>query len=82
MLAHRVLSDTANGKLTVNFQSRELDALRRDLALNQRRVLMGVTGGSLLICGTLLLAAGVLPILASLSALTGSILLGIAWMGA
>jgi ubiquinone biosynthesis protein len=80
MLAHRALSDAANGKLTVNFRSHEMDALRQDLRFNQRRLLMAVTGGSLLVCGSVVLAAGVLPMLASLSAIAGLTLLGMAWI--
>jgi len=79
MLAHRALSDTANGNLSVNFRSKELAALREDLRFNQRRLLLAVTGGSLLIGGSVLLAAGALPMLASLFAVTGMILLGMSW---
>jgi ubiquinone biosynthesis protein len=80
MLAHRALSDTATGKLSVNFRSDELDALRQDIRINQRRLLTTLTGGSLLICGSVLLAAGVLPMVASLSTVIGVILLAVAWI--
>ena len=80
MLAHRALSDTANGKLTLNFRSHELAALRQELRVNHRRMLMGMTGGSLLIGGSILLAASLVPVLAGLATVAGVSLLGLAWL--
>ena len=80
MLAHRALSDAANGKLNVNFHSRELAALHRDLQRHQRGMLLSVTGGSLLISGAVLLASGSAAILGAISAVLGTLLLTGAWL--
>jgi ubiquinone biosynthesis protein len=80
MLAHRALSDTANGKLNVNFHSRELVALHRDLQRHQRGTLLSVTGGSLMISGAVLLASGSAAILGAISAVLGTLLLTGAWL--
>ncbi|MDD1650026.1 MAG: ubiquinone biosynthesis regulatory protein kinase UbiB [Methylococcaceae bacterium] len=80
MLAHRALSDAANGKLNVNFHSRELAALHRDLQRHQRGTLLSVTGGSLLISGAVLLASGSAAILGAISAVLGTLLLTGAWL--
>jgi ubiquinone biosynthesis protein len=80
MLAHRALSDAANGKLNVNFHSRELAALHRDLQRHQRGTLLSVTGGSLLISGAVLLASGSAAILGAISALLGTLLMTGAWL--
>lgn len=58
MLAHRGLSDAVNGKFTLNFRAPDLVALQRNLERQQRRMLISVTGGSVLVSGAILLAAG------------------------
>jgi ubiquinone biosynthesis protein len=80
MLAHRLLSDAANGKLNVTLHSPELETLQRDLQRQQRRTLLAITGGSLLIGGAVLLGGSVIPGLATVSAVLGLVLLAVAWV--
>lgn len=78
-LIHRAIADVANGKLEVNFKSRELDELRQDMRRNQRRTAAGITGGALLICAAVLLGAG-LPVLAGVGGVLGAVCLVGAWL--
>jgi ubiquinone biosynthesis protein len=57
MLAHRVLTETVNGKVRIQFESETLQALRREAKESQRRLLIGVSGGGLLISGAVLLTS-------------------------
>ncbi len=50
-LAYRVLNDAANGRLELQWQSRQLDALRDELREANRRTVGAVGGGSLLLGG-------------------------------
>ena len=55
MLAHKVLSESAQGKFRVKIQSEAIDALREDLMFQQQRLLLAISGGALLISGSLLM---------------------------
>lgn len=79
MLAHRALSETAHGRLSVNFNSPQLDQLSRDFRLQQRRLLLGVAGGSLLVSAAILLAAGVHSGVAVLAIVSSALLFGLSW---
>lgn len=82
MLAHRTLSDTANGRLNVNFHSRELGAWRQDQQQHQHKLRLGITGGSLVISGAVLLGGGVLTGLGALAGVLGLLLLAGSWFRA
>lgn len=58
LLAHRVLKDAANGKLTVNWQSDQLDALREEVIQSNKRTLKTIAGGVLMVAGILVGALG------------------------
>jgi len=80
MLIHRTLENAANGKLTVTFQSRELEQIHREIKQNQRRTLTGITGGVLLISAAVLFgSAASLPITGITGALGALLLVG-AWL--
>ena len=79
MLAHRALSETAHGRLSVNFNSPQLDQLTRDFRQQQRRLLLGVAGGSLLVSAAILLAAGVYSVVAGLAIVSSALLFGLSW---
>ncbi len=57
MLAHRVLTETVNGKVRIQFESETLQAIRREAKESQRRLLIGISGSGLLISGAVLLTA-------------------------
>lgn len=57
MLAHRVLTETVNGKVRIQFESETLQALRREAKESQRRLLIGLSGSGLLISGAVLLTS-------------------------
>jgi len=57
-LAYKVLSQAAEGKLTVNWKSRDLRLLRRELKREQQRTRLVVAGGALLVAGVLLGGVG------------------------
>ncbi len=78
MLVHRLLDDTANGKLEVNFRSREVEELRVELRRNQRRTLAGISGGTLVVSAAVLLGAA--PALAGTLGTLGALLLLGAWL--
>ncbi len=52
------LRKAGEGELTLNWQSQELDRLRRELRHHHQRLLLAVTGGGLLISAALLLTLG------------------------
>jgi ubiquinone biosynthesis protein len=79
MLVHRALSETAHGRLNLNFHSPQLEELGRDLRQHQRRLLLGVAGGSLLVSAAILLAAGVYSALAGLAIVSSALLFGLSW---
>ncbi len=57
-LAYKVLNQAAEGKLTLNWKSRELRLLRREMKQEQQRTRMVVAGGALLLGGILLGGVG------------------------
>lgn len=57
MLAHRVLTDTATGRLRLQVESEALNALRREARETQGRILKGITGTGFLVAGAVLLTA-------------------------
>ncbi len=58
LLAHKVLRDTAEGRLTVQWQSHELDCLREEIRRSNRRTVAVVSGAALLVSGALTLTTG------------------------
>jgi len=58
ILLHKVLSDTAEGRLTVQWQSDELTRMHKSLRANHRNMVSAITGASLLISGVMLLTLG------------------------
>ncbi len=58
LLLHRVLRDAAEGRLEVNWKSEELSRLRKELRENHRITVSTISGGTMLISGTLLLTLG------------------------
>jgi ubiquinone biosynthesis protein len=79
MLVHRALSETAHGRLNLNFHSPQLEELGRDFRQHQRRLLLGVAGSSLLVSAAILLAAGVYSALAGLAIVSSALLFGLSW---
>ncbi|NBT45769.1 MAG: ubiquinone biosynthesis regulatory protein kinase UbiB [Gammaproteobacteria bacterium] len=61
MLAHKLLSESAQGKFRVKIQSETLEALREDLMFQQKRLLLAISGGSVLMSGSLLMTFGHWP---------------------
>lgn len=61
MLAHKLLSESAQGKLKVKIQSETLETLREDLMFQQKRLLLAISGGSVLMSGSLLMTFGRWP---------------------
>ena len=57
MLAHRVLTETVNGKVRIQFESETLQAIRREAQETQKRLLIGISGSGLLISGAVLLTS-------------------------
>lgn len=58
VLLHKVLLDAAEGRLELNWKSAELERLRQDNRRHQRHLLTAISGGSLLLAGTLMLLLG------------------------
>ncbi len=58
LLLHRVLRDASEGRLEVNWKSEDLNRLRRELRENHRVTISAISGGTMLISGTLLLTLG------------------------
>ncbi|MES9900439.1 MAG: ubiquinone biosynthesis regulatory protein kinase UbiB [Sedimenticola sp.] len=58
LLAHKVLSDAANGRLELKWQSDELEKLRRDLLQSRQQTVASISGGAMLISGCLMLTLG------------------------
>ncbi|WP_428606412.1 ubiquinone biosynthesis regulatory protein kinase UbiB [Sedimenticola sp.] len=58
ILLHKVLRDASEGRLELNWKSTELEQLRRDAQRHQRRLITAVSGGTLLLTGTLMLLLG------------------------
>jgi ubiquinone biosynthesis protein len=75
-LAHRALSDAVEGRLTVNWRSAELEALRRDLREHNRRSVGAIAGGAVLVSGALVVTLGP-PLLASAALGAGLLAAGV-----
>jgi ubiquinone biosynthesis protein len=80
MLIHRTLENAATGKLTVMFQSRELEQLHREIKQSQRRTLTGITGGALLISAAVLSGSAASLSVAGITGALGVLLLVGAWL--
>jgi ubiquinone biosynthesis protein len=80
MLIHRMLENAANGKLTVTFQSRELEQIHREIKQSQRRTLTGITGGVLLISAAVLSGSAASLFIAGITGALGALLLVGAWL--
>ncbi len=78
MLMHRTLENAATGKLTVNFESRELEEIREEIVRSRRRLLTGITGGALVI-GAAVLSGSAPLALAGMTGILGVLLLVGAW---
>ena len=55
MLAHRVLTETANGKLKIQMESRTLEALRTEAFQLHRRLKLAIAGSAFLLSGSVLM---------------------------
>jgi ubiquinone biosynthesis protein len=88
-LLHEIARRTAHGELSMEWRSRELEQLRREVGRNQRRLFFAVVGSALLI-GAAVIAAldgyaptmirGV-PFAAWLLGIPGVLILLAAWPG-
>jgi ubiquinone biosynthesis protein len=58
ILLHKVLNDAAEGKLELIIKSDELTELRKDTKRNHRSLVTTISGGSMLIAGSMLLTLG------------------------
>ncbi len=58
ILLHKVLNDTAEGKLELILNSEELTKLREESKNNHRNMVATISGGSMLIAGSMLLTLG------------------------
>lgn len=58
ILLHKVLVDASEGRLELNWKSEELEKLRADSKKHQRNLIGAISGGTLLITGTLTLLLG------------------------
>ncbi|MET0029633.1 MAG: ubiquinone biosynthesis regulatory protein kinase UbiB [Candidatus Thiodiazotropha sp.] len=62
---NKIIEDAANGQLLIQWQSEELDQLRRQMKRNHQNTLSALSGSALLVSGSLLLvfgAGGLLPV--------------------
>lgn len=82
MLAHRALSDAAHGRLNVNFHSQELEDWRQHQHQHQLKLRLGITGGSFLISGAVLLGSGALAGPGTVLGILGLLLLAGSWIKA
>lgn len=80
MLIHRTLENAANGKLTVTFQSRDLEQIHREIKETRRRTLTGIAGGTLLISAAILSGSAASISLAGIAGALGALLLVGAWL--
>ncbi|MBU0499738.1 MAG: ubiquinone biosynthesis regulatory protein kinase UbiB [Gammaproteobacteria bacterium] len=64
--ANKLLEDALQGRLTIQWQSEELQRLHESLQIHNRRVIQAIGGGSMLIAGALLLT--LTPAILSVSA--------------
>lgn len=79
ILLHKVLNDAAEGKLELIINSDELTKLRKETKENHRNMVATISGGSMLIAGSMLLTLGpsiLLPANITLTAGAAFVLLG------
>jgi len=57
LLAYRVLKDAADGNLKIQWQSDELLELQKQIKANHRQTITAISGGSMLVSGSILFAA-------------------------
>ncbi|MGH9800377.1 MAG: ubiquinone biosynthesis regulatory protein kinase UbiB, partial [Blastocatellia bacterium] len=89
-LAHRVLQDTLNGQLELNWKSRQLEEIQLQLAHNNRRTIRAISGSAFIISGAILSglsgyltqSAQPLPLLAWGAFAAGMVLIALALKGA
>ncbi len=76
-LAYRVLKDAAEGNLEVKWKSDELVQLQKQVKANHRQTITAISGGSLLIAGSILFAttSATLPVVISAAAGSAGLLL-------
>ncbi|MGD2118422.1 MAG: ubiquinone biosynthesis regulatory protein kinase UbiB [Chromatiales bacterium] len=72
-LAYRVLKDAADGTLEINWKSDQLEQLEKTVRHNHRQTLSAISGGSLLIAGSLLFTLGTMPLAVPLAGVSGVI---------
>ena len=58
ILLHKVLNDAAEGRLELEIRSDELSKLRQEARQNHRNMVTTISGGSMLIAGSMLLTLG------------------------
>lgn len=85
-LVHRALQNATEGRIQIEIRSRELGSLRTELHRNHVRLMRAFTGGTLLLCLSILAASEVAwPLLthfrwpAGIAGVTGILLLVSAW---
>ena len=76
LLLHKILQETAAGKLEVEWKSADLRKLQEDLRRANRATLTAINGGTLVIAATLLISLGPGGLLSSATASTLGMLLG------
>jgi ubiquinone biosynthesis protein len=62
---HKIIDDTASGRLEIKWKSEELRTLNKQLRHNHRNTVSAITGGAMLLSGSLLLVfgnGGLLPV--------------------
>ncbi len=77
ILLHRVLSDASAGKLKLQWQSDELEDLHQTLRENHQNTVSAISGGAMLISGSLLLSLGPSLFLNTALVTTTGIVLGV-----
>jgi len=88
ILLHKVLNDAATGHLEVSLKSKQLEEMQTELRENHRKMTETISGGALLISGTLfltlgpsiLLPASVVTPLGAILGATGGIILLQTWL--
>jgi ubiquinone biosynthesis protein len=88
-LVHETLTRARDGELSLEWRSRELERLRRQLRHNYRRLYFAVAGGGLVLASVAAFGIGAwlpaastyLPILGWISGISGAILLARTWPG-
>ncbi|MGD9171166.1 MAG: ubiquinone biosynthesis regulatory protein kinase UbiB, partial [Candidatus Thiodiazotropha sp.] len=55
---HTIIDDAARGRLEIKWRSKELEMLRKQLRYNQRNTISAISGGAMLLSGTLVLIFG------------------------